>query len=151
MSWTLTVWGKPRTKKNHGIITTVGAMKRAVLLPSPEFRQWEKSAQISIGEKQDPWCWHPAREIKGLPAELQPKDPPRLISKPIQVNCRALFYRDRRVGDAVGFYQGLADLLEARGVVENDIQIVSWDGSRLLADPERPRVEVVLEEVTANG
>jgi hypothetical protein len=62
------------------------------------------------------------------------------------VNCKALFYRDAKRGDAVGFYQGLADLLEKRGVVVNDKQLVSWDGSRLLKDKDNPRVEVELTE-----
>jgi hypothetical protein len=60
------------------------------------------------------------------------------------VNCRALFYRDANRGDAVGLYQGLADVLEHGGVVTNDKYLVSWDGSRLLKDSARPRVEVEL-------
>ena len=59
-------------------------------------------------------------------------------------NCRALFYRDAARGDAVGYYQGLADLLEKRGVISNDKWLVSWDGSRLEIDKENPRVEVTL-------
>jgi hypothetical protein len=58
-----------------------------------------------------------------------------------------LFYRDAERGDAVGYYQGLADLLEKRGVVANDRLIMSWDGSRLLKDSANPRVELTLEEV----
>ena len=64
------------------------------------------------------------------------------IARP--VNCAALFYRDALRGDAVGFYQGLADVLEKAGIVENDKFIVSWDGSRLRKDAARPRVELVL-------
>lgn len=61
------------------------------------------------------------------------------------VNCRALFYRDRNVGDAVGYYQALADALEDARVIHDDYLIVSWDGSRLLKDCAKPRVEVTLE------
>src|SRR3990167_9800113 len=50
------------------------------------------------------------------------------------VNCRALFYRDANRGDFIGYAQGLADLLEKRGVLTNDVCLVSWDGSRLLVD-----------------
>lgn len=60
------------------------------------------------------------------------------------VNCRALFYRQANRGDATGYYQALADILEDAGVILNDRQIVSWDGSRLLKDAVRPRVEVTL-------
>lgn len=61
-----------------------------------------------------------------------------------EVNCAALIYRDRNVGDAAGFYQAIADCLEAMGVVKNDRLIVTWDGTRLRKDPENPRVEVTL-------
>jgi hypothetical protein len=63
------------------------------------------------------------------------------------VNCAALFYRDADRGDAVGFYQGLADLLEKGGVVSNDKWIVTWDGARLCKDASRPRVELTLTKV----
>jgi glycine/D-amino acid oxidase-like deaminating enzyme len=60
------------------------------------------------------------------------------------VNCRAIFYRDANRGDAVGYYQGLADVLEKAGVVINDVCITTWDGSRLRKDAANPRVEVEL-------
>lgn len=63
------------------------------------------------------------------------------------INCRALIYRHAAVGDAVGYYQAVGDLLELAGAVANDRWIVSWDGSRLLKDPGRPRVEIELQEV----
>lgn len=89
-----------------------------VVLPAKEWRWWVQNAPI-LG------CFSVIREA---------------------VNCRALFYlTPRQRGDAVGYYQGLADLLEKRRVVENDRLIVSWDGSRLLVDAAKPRVEVVLE------
>ena len=116
----LTVTGAPRTKKNSMQINTRGGSP--VPFPSKAWRKWLKTAVI-VGDA-------PAR--LGFP-----------IGHP--VNCRAIFYRDRRIGDAVGFYQGLADLLEKRGVLEDDKWIVSWDGSRLDCDRERPRVEVELE------
>ncbi len=70
----------------------------------------------------------------------------------VPVNCRALFYRDKKSekqGDASGFYQGLADLLEKRNVIRNDSLILTWDGSRVYTDIENPRTEVVLEAVAA--
>ncbi len=63
------------------------------------------------------------------------------------VNCRAIFYRETACGDAVGFYQGLADVLEAARVVVNDVWIVSWDGSRLLKDAGMPRVEIEITPI----
>ena len=63
------------------------------------------------------------------------------------MNCRALLYRDALIGDAAGYYQALADWLESSGVIVNDRLIVQWDGSRLLKDAARPRIEVTLEEL----
>ena len=69
------------------------------------------------------------------------------LSQP--VNCAAVFYRDAHRGDAVGYYQALGDALEAAGVVSNDKWLVSWDGSRLRKDADRPRICVVLIPVGA--
>lgn len=64
------------------------------------------------------------------------------------LNCCAIFYREKDLGDAVGYYQGLADALEAAGVVTDDKWIVQWDGSRLRKDKQRPRIEVTLTAVS---
>jgi hypothetical protein len=63
------------------------------------------------------------------------------------VNCRALFYRDKDVGDAVGFYQALADCIQDAGILVNDRLIEQWDGSRLLVDKTNSRIEVELEPI----
>ena len=60
------------------------------------------------------------------------------------LNCAAIFYRDALRGDAVGYYQALADALESAGIVANDKWIVQWDGSRLRKDAKRSRIEVTL-------
>ena len=96
-----------------------------VPFPSKAWSKWLKNAVI----------------VSSAPTRAYPEIQP--IAYP--VNCRAIFYRDRRDGDAVGYYQGLADLLEKRGVDEDDKWSVSWDGSRLDCDRDRPRVEVELE------
>jgi hypothetical protein len=122
----LTVMGAPRTKKNHGDVVQRGS--RRFHIPSAAWTQWCETAELRH--------W----DGRALP--------------PMPFNCKAHFYGDRRnlqdeglaiAGDAVGYYQGLADLLEARGVVPDDKWIVSWDGSRLFWDKEQPRVEVLLE------
>ena len=70
----------------------------------------------------------------------------KLIDQPY--NCAALFYRDRDSGDAVGYQQGLADALEKWNILSNDKYLVSWDGTRLLLDRAKPRVEVTLTPAT---
>jgi hypothetical protein len=64
------------------------------------------------------------------------------------MNCAAVIYLgSRQHGDALGYLQGLADLLEARQVIANDRFIATWDGSRLVHDGSTPRVELTLEPV----
>lgn len=64
------------------------------------------------------------------------------------LNCAAIFYRDALRGDAVGYYQGLADALKSAGVLSDDKWIVQWDGSRLAKNTKRPRIEVTLRALT---
>ena len=131
----VTVIGAFRTKKTHNQI--VSHSGRIRVLPSKAWQDWCKKAPV-VG--------HFVTPVPGMPGKFAAM----VGSFPVSgdVNCRALFYRDANRGDAVGFYQGLADLLEKRGVLVNDRQIVSWDGSRLLKDAANPRVEIELTEVT---
>lgn len=122
-----TIPGAPRTKKTSNQLVTVGARQK--ILPSKAFLEWNAIAQM---------------EIARMRSKLQ--NVPRMgIS--VEVNCRALFYRDALIGDATGYYQALADCLQEARIVENDRLIVSWDGSRLLKDAIQPRVKVTLETV----
>ena len=122
----LTILGAPRTKKNHGIITNRGANPR--ILPSPQFAVWNRIAQMQL-----------VKFFYGYGDELLP----------IRYSCNvsAAFYRDKLTGDAVGYYQALADALEEGRIVENDKLIRSWDGSRLLKDAKNPRIEIEITEI----
>lgn len=127
--WKLRIVGAPRTKKTHNLIVKAGTRRR--VLPSKAWSRWVETANVLCfdgGHRWSLWLTIPASVLVEC-----------------DVNCRAIFYRDARRGDAVGYYQGLADLLEKRGVLRNDSLIVSWDGSRLSVDKTEPRVEVTLE------
>lgn len=119
MLWQATIRAVPRTKKNSAQIVRAGFRPR--LIPSAAFLAWNKDAQLQL-------------------AFLRPAAPLACA-----VNCRAMFYRDKNVGDAVNFYNALADALQEAGVIENDRQIIAWDGSRLMVDRINPRIEIVLE------
>lgn len=120
--WRLVVLGAPRTKKNHGrvIVRQLRGAPHKYHVPSAAWTAWSASATV---RRLAPTPWQAPTGC---------------------VNVAALFYRDARRGDAVGYYQGLADLLEARHIVVNDRRLASWDGSRLLLDSQNPRVEIVL-------
>ena len=114
----------PRTKKNSRVHAKVRG--RTVPLPSEAYKKMARDVSAWAQEKvvKGRWaCW----------LDLQ---------QPL--NCAAIFYRDANRGDAVGYYQGLADALEAAGIVADDKWITQWDGSRLRKDANRPRIEVTL-------
>ena len=119
---TLSLPGAPRTKKNRGKIWKAG--KRTIIMPSEPWMDWRNALSV----------WATVERI------ARPH-----IAAP--TNCAAIFYRDRKSGDAVGYYQGLADVLEELGIVADDKYITQWDGSRLEIDRERPRVELTLTPV----
>lgn len=116
----------PRTKKNHGKVVQRGARKFHV--PSDAYSEMERQI-IS-------WRFNQLGKVARLSYTL---------AQPL--NCSAIFYRDADRGDAVGYYQGLADALEAAGVVADDKWIKQWDGSRLAKDKSRPRIEVTLTAI----
>lgn len=112
----LVVYGKPRTKKNTPVVT-----EQRIPLPSKAFRAYAKLALPQLTS-----AWSSRAEIT------------------TPVCCTALWYRDRDQGDPVGFYQGLADLLQDAGVLKDDKLVRHWDGSRLLIDRATPRVVLTL-------
>ena len=122
-SITFTLPVTPRTKKNSRVHAKVRG--RTVPLPSDAYREMER---LIVS-----WCCARLGKIARLSYTL---------AQPL--NCAAIFYRDANRGDAVGYYQGLADALESAGVLSNDKWIVQWDGSRLAKDAKRPRIEVTL-------
>lgn len=124
----LLISGAPRTKKNHGRVIQRG--RRRFHIPSDAWTMWSRLGALELAQIL-------RRESRMFP-----------IAKSVNLNCRALFYRDALMGDAVGYYQGLADLLQYAGVLEDDVSLVSWDGSRLLKDADRPRVELLLTVIT---
>ena len=129
---TFTIYGTPRTKKNSGRRKYSFRQKRTFNVPSEAYETWAAIAG------------------KSLPLIRQIVDDAG-IGLPIaaDVNCAALIYRHADVGDAVGFQQGLADWLENAGILKNDVQIRTWDGTRLLKDATMPRIEVTLDELPA--
>lgn len=112
----------PVTKKNSGRIVTAGGRPR--VLPSKAYADYETAAGFFI------------------PYGLVP------ISTP--VNIRATFYMaTRRIVDLVNLEEALLDVLVRYKVIADDNSriVVSMDGSRVSYDKERPRTEVVIENV----
>lgn len=112
----------PRTKKNSAHVRCPHEDKwvRFHQPVYPDYEKWAKGAErAAVYDRTAPAIKH-------------------------SVNAAVIVYRDRAVGDLVGYLQAIADCLQALGVVADDKHIVSWDGSRLAKDAENPRVEVLL-------
>jgi hypothetical protein len=138
----LVIVGAPRTKKNSQRVLRFGKFNKVV--PSAAAMEWSDEAARQLREQ-----WSGRAPIAGA------------------VHVRAVFYREKNLGDLVGFMQALGDVLEQAtppkkapkraprkppakaGVIENDRQIVSWDGTRLSKDAARPRVELEIMRVDA--
>lgn len=136
--------GPPRTKKNSGRIVTIpnkGARRCPVcnhvagypkLLPSEQYGIWLESA---------------LEQCLVIKSRLRQQG----IQLPVAglVSIKALIYRAQASGDLCGYLQAIGDMLQAAEIIQDDVQIDSWDGSRRLKDAARPRVEMwitVLEE-----
>ena len=155
----LTILGAPRTLKNSGqVVLLPGGEKgqpcpyckkrlMTPIHPSPAWRSWERQAGIQVspggrlyrvnlrGERRT------LLSVNGGPAS-------EWVAVGVPVSCRALFYRDRAgPGDLIGYLQGLGDLLTHWKVIKDDVLLASFDGSSLLLDRERPRVEVLLTPI----
>lgn len=118
----LVIEGPPRTKKNS--LRRIKRGRRVFTVPSEAHEAWEATAVPQL-----------VRQSRGLT---------QWAIHGRAVNMRALVYRDRAVGDLLNYLAAISDALERAGVVANDKLIASVDGSRLLLDRERPRVEIEL-------
>lgn len=115
----------PVTKKNHGQIIQVrrGAKKVPVMIPSPQYRQYEAACG------------------KYIPRMAEP------IRYPINVKATYYLPTRRRV-DLVNLHGALHDALVEHKVLVDDNSkiIVSTDGSRVRYSKDNPRTEVEITE-----
>lgn len=137
---------RPTTKKTSNQIIRVGGFSK--IMPSKIYLEWFKTAMTyAIPIKN-------ALQRQGIVLPLR---------GPVVV--AAVFYRERAAGDLNGFEQALADWLQEPrysktrtnwagipkrtrdgcGLIGDDSQIVSWDGSRLDKDASNPRIEFTID------
>lgn len=113
----------PITKKNHQQIILNKSTKRHMVIPSKQYRDYEKASAKYI----------PACDID------------------FAVNVKGIFYMPtRRRVDLVNLQEALLDVLVKYGCIKDDNAtiVVSMDGSRVEYDKERPRTLVTIEEVS---
>ena len=114
--------GRLVAKKNHRKLAVIGGHAR--MLPAREWEAWARvlgmAARCSLGGT-----------YRGSHCGFSPA----LTTDPVHV--LALYYPpDRRwMLDLSGALEAIGDALELAGVIANDRQIRSWDGSRIM-DPD---------------
>ena len=118
----LTLTSRPITKKNSQQIVLAKDGRRFVI-QSKQYLKYEKDC-----------LWQIIAQYKG---EV-------IIDK---LNLQAHYYMpDKRKPDLINLIQATCDILEKAKVIENDKNIVSFDGSRIMRiDKDNPRVEIRIE------
>jgi Holliday junction resolvase RusA-like endonuclease len=112
----------PVTKKNHQQIIINKATGRPIVIPSKQYKQYEKECGWFV-------------QGKGLK-----------INEPVNVKCVYYMPTRRRV-DLTNLMEATHDILVKYEVLEDDNSkiIRSVDGSRVLYDKENPRTEITIE------
>ena len=113
----------PITKKNHQQIVRPAGKAHPIVIPSKEYKQYEKDASWFI-----------------------PKG--KMISVPVNVKC--IFYMPtKRKCDLTNLLEAIDDIMVRCGLLADDNYTIvhSHDGSRVLFCKERPRTEVEITEV----
>jgi Holliday junction resolvase RusA-like endonuclease len=68
------------------------------------------------------------------------------FSGPVEVTVY-YWLKDNRRPDLNNLMAATADILEKAGVIRNDRDIVSWDGSRIMGTSPNPRAEVNIRSI----
>lgn len=120
---TYTLYGPPRTKKNS---------QRVFRLPSGGTRIAPSAAYVQ-------YEWDCLRQLP---------PPSRPLAGPVNVKCLYFMPTRRRV-DLTNLLEATDDILVKAGVLADDCAAVvaAHDGSRVLLDRKRPRVEITITEM----
>lgn len=122
MPFKITILGNPATKKNSQQIICRG--NRPMLIQSKTYRDYRKSALkqlTSWGNYQ--------------------------FSGPIEITC-LYFCQDNRKRDLTNLLAATQDILQDSGLILDDSQVKSVDGSRIMdKDKDNPRVEITIRSL----
>ena len=119
---TITLTGRPVTKKNSQQIVLAKNGRRFVI-QSKQYLQYEKDC-----------LWNIKAQYKG-----------ETITSKISLQVH-YYMPDKRVPDLTNLLQATCDILEKSRVIDNDKNIISFDGSRIMGvDKANPRCEIKIE------
>ena len=118
----ITLPGRPITKKNSQRIVTNRKTGRPMVIQSEQYVRYETE------------CLWRLKQYRGPKFKCD-------------VEVRALFHMpSKQRPDLCNLMQSIADILEKAGIIENDRNIASWDGTRLMVDRDEPRVDIEIRK-----
>lgn len=123
----LTLPGSIRSKKNSKQAIMIGGkncQRRPMIVPSKAYQLWEREARKAL--------------ILALPFGFKP------IEGALEI--RAMIYYKGPRPDLSGCLESVGDCLQGL-VYDDDGQIESWDGSRVIHDKDNPRTEVEITQM----
>ncbi len=118
----ITLPGRPITKKNSQRIINNRNTGRLMVIQSEQYVRYETECLWRLKSYRGP-------KFKCL----------------VEVSAKYHMPSKQRP-DLTNLMQSTADILEKAGIIDNDRNIVSWDGSRILVDSEEPRVDVEIRK-----
>ncbi len=124
---TFTLPIKPVTKKNSGQIITNPRTGRPFLIPSTQYKHFEKEC---------------------LPYLYRVKQQTGVVDYPVNIQC--IFYMDaRRKVDLSNLLNAVDDAMVKSGLILDDNRdiIAGHDGSRVYHDNINPRIELTITEL----
>lgn len=122
----LVIKGRPGIKKNGRPIFKDRRTGRRFLGKSEQLQGMEANAEADL--------WEQKTAARGVVFPITEK-----------LHATFLFYRDTHApADLSNLYELVQDALQKTGIIKNDTQIESHDGSRKLYDPDNPRTEIIL-------
>lgn len=146
VAFSTTIPGRVRGKKNRQKIGDVKlrdgtGRTRKVMIRSEVWVAWARGASQTIKRSvlgPPPWPDDQAfitGEYWRLYPALWPTE---------SVSVAAVYHPPRQGGvlDLSGMLESVGDMLEMAGVITNDRQVESWDGSRIRARSDEPRLEL---------
>lgn len=125
----LVIQGRPITSKNSQQIVMNKKTGQRYVIQKKSYRTYSKDALFQIASQMN------NNKIPYFNDTL--------------VHLTALYYMPNRKGwpDLMGLLQATCDILETAGAIDNDRNIVSLNGSKIVGlDKENARVEITLKE-----
>lgn len=122
--------GRPYTKKNSQRIIIKPGSSRPMIIQSRQYRAYQEAC-----------LW-----------ELKAYRGPTFEGRPLELTARYFMDSRRSWPDILGLLQATADILEAADIIDDDQNVISFDGSRIVGvDSADPRAEVRLREVAPDA